>query len=620
MVYEKKEKKSGKGQSTRNNLIDLFNQQEERVVKLRELINEYKKDNDEEVGKEAQKLYAELKKADKEGIKKNTYFKSKEGREEFPNDKFKRFSHPGDKDGLKNNVKLFTSKGMNDIISKHIFEGSNFERPVLRGKKVGKINLQPKPKKAESKEPPMATPIGDKEEEEKAPEPDPAQVKTDQDPEEGIGAKQGTLSELKDDSAQQKQELEVLPEPVAPPPSPEFEEARKRMDDFILGINADQMISFAETYEAGKASENQKDHREKEVHAWSKMQDYLGDGWKSLPKEDVELMHHFFYSETLHQHPPEADAPGEPEVNNDTPEFTPQNMDDFTQADIDSMNIGDDPPSVAPPDPQQEALSQATEPNIPTTQQMPEFRQFNPTTQNVNIEIDDTSPAGTTSMPQPVGAYTSSNIMNSINFPTDEAQKMIEDRMRSKKTIEQLKEEIRAMHLIYDDDIPQFKKNPHLGQKEDALKSSDLQKVKAHHESMQNTIRNYYKTSDLKVGVILSAESFFGSNFAAHPNLAALTQPRMPEYDTSRVRAVQPGHEFDNAVAGETRVNRLGRNYKKPVKRNVPKVGQPTMAQNIKDPKQVPDVERPLFSQRGYRQRRVNTNVGMPIKLKVSKK
>ena len=42
MVYEKKEKKSGKGQSTRNNLIDLFNQQEEREVKLREIINEYK--------------------------------------------------------------------------------------------------------------------------------------------------------------------------------------------------------------------------------------------------------------------------------------------------------------------------------------------------------------------------------------------------------------------------------------------------------------------------------------------------------------------------------------------------------------------------------------------------
>jgi hypothetical protein len=73
-------------------------------------------------------------------------------------------------------------------------------------------------------------------------------------------------------------------------------------------------------------------------------------------------------------------------------------------------------------------------------------------------------------------------------------------------------------------------------------------------------------------------------------------------------------------VAGETRVNRLGRNYKKPVKRNVPKVGQPTMAQNIQDPKQLPDVERPLFSQRGFRQRRISNNIGLPIKLKVDKR
>jgi hypothetical protein len=464
---------------------------------------------------------------------------------------------------------------------------------------------------------------------------DPAQEKEDKDPEEGdlFGSKQGQTSEMKpDEKSKQKEELEILPEGeavAAPAPTPEgeaAEEALKRFDDFMVSTSIPRLEANTIAYEAGKASENVKDHREKETEAWAKMQTFLGDGWRDLEQDKQQIIFHHFYAEKLHNNPVEPDAPGEPEVNNDEPGFTPQNMEDFTQADFESLNV-EDPPEVQfnPLDPEQEALSKDnTKP--PTSQMdMPEFRQFNPTTQNVNIEIDDTSPSGsiganTGAIPEPVGAFTSSNILNSINFPTDEAQKMIEDRMRNRKTIEVLKEEIKAMHLIYDDDIPQFKKNPHLGQKEDALKSNDLNKVKAHHQSMQNTIRNYYKTSDLKVGVILSAESFYGSNYASHPNLAALTQPRLPEYETSRVRAVQPGHEFDNAVAGETRVNRLGRNYKKPVKRNVPKVGQPTMAQNIQDPKQLPDVERPLFSQRGFRQRRISNNIGLPIKLKVDKR
>jgi phage-related protein len=613
VVYEKKEY-SKNIKDSRTKLIKLFEEQDKRITKLRELINEYQKDKEQSVGIEAQELYKEIKQTDKDGIKRNTYFKSTEGRKEFPNDKYKRFSHPGGIDGLENNVKLFTTKrGMNDIIAKHLFEGSNFDRPTVRGKK---------------EDVPMATPVDEEEKEETKEE------------EGGVtmGTKQGDISELKeDDTAKQKQEMEVTatgsasesgaaPPPPVPGADKAKEVAKRRYDDFMKNTDPNVLLEASEAHDEGFRI-NDENHKAKEKGAFKKVIEFLGDGFHELEHPEKMNIFHYFYAKHTDENPPEADKPGVPEVNNDEPGFTPLDEPAITQEDIDSLNIEDDKiPEPDPIDPQQAAAAMAAD-NVPVTQMdMPEFRPFNPISNEMDIEIDDVSPAGGTMQgtvqgggAPPVGAFTSSNIMNSINFPTDEAQKMIEDRMRNKKDIEALKDEIRAMHLLYDDDIPQFKKNPHKQQKEDALASNDLNKVKAHHKSMQNTIRNYYKTSDLKVGVILSSEAFFGSNYASHPNLAALTQPRVPEYETSRVRAVKRGHEFDNAVSGETRVNRLGRNYRKPVTRNVPKVGGPTMATMIKEPKQVPDVERPLNSQRGYRQRRVSTNIGMPIILKTAK-
>jgi hypothetical protein len=134
---------------------------------------------------------------------------------------------------------------------------------------------------------------------------------------------------------------------------------------------------------------------------------------------------------------------------------------------------------------------------------------------------------------------------------------------------------------------------------------------------MQNMIRDYFKTSDLKVGVILSAESFYGTQHSAAPNLAALAQPRPFGAAPGNVRVSKPGHEFDNAVAGEVRVNRLGRNYRKPVSKNVPKVAVPPQPEQVFQPPVSRDVERPLTGQRGFRRRPYHRgNTGIPIILK----
>ena len=681
-IYGKKDKKTGKGQSGRNNLIDLFEESDKKLEELRKGILDYEKEPSRAKAKELDALHRELRKLENNRIKKNSYFQKEEGRKEFEKNEYKRFTHPGGFDGITDNTQLFNKltdnkvePKMNKILRDHLFSGSSFERPVKRVRGGGSASSDDKEEESKPSEGSSSTDQPKKEIEkilediETFQTPPQADERKDQvslevkkappDNLRGFGSKQDTSTKMIEHEKKEEkaaldqiekdfQEAEVQYDGTpALRINRQTKQAQDRMRDFLTGLNEDDVEAAAEVYEAGKSSENKLDHTEKEAHAFNKMKQHLGPGFKDIPQEQQQLMFKYYYAETHHSKRDdviESNQPNVPDVNNDSPNVESKTQKDtFTQEEIDSMFVDDSTEEQQQQDQQRAeaeaefteaqqssagGTAQATPPRPPNTQQdAPEFRQFNPQYTDLNIEIDDTSPSGTldpstqAAIPtSSTGAFTSSSILNSINFPTDEAQKLIEDRTRNKKSIEALKEEIKCMHLIYDDDIPSFKKNPHLGQKEDALKSNDINKVKAHHKSMQETIRNHYKTSDLKVGVILSAESFFGNSFAANPNLAALSQPRIPELNPSRVRAVKPGHEFDGALQGETRVNRLGRNYKKPVKRNVPKVGTGPTSQKIQEPKQVPDVEKPLFSQRGFRQRRINRNVGIPIVLKTGKR
>tara|TARA_R110000823_G_scaffold296115_1_gene416156 strand:+ start:1 stop:1389 length:1389 start_codon:yes stop_codon:yes gene_type:complete len=86
-----------------------------------------------------------------------------------------------------------------------------------------------------------------------------------------------------------------------------------------------------------------------------------------------------------------------------------------------------------------------------------------------------------------------------------------EDAQRSKMKIARLKEEIRALHLIYDNNIAKFRSNPHKGEKEDALKSNDVAVVRRHHKNMEVTIREYYRSGGgdtLQVGVIVPIDTY----------------------------------------------------------------------------------------------------------------
>ncbi len=621
-----------KGDTAKKNLAKLVKERDEMREEIISLINDAKdldpKEKKEQFEK-ASALYTKLRKHESNKIKKNQHFNTPEGKKGL-----KRYTPAGD------TKVLVDKKGkLKEDLFKILNEGTIFTGKApgksIRGKKdsgdgagAGSADVS-NTTSVGSAETADTNVAEDPDFDELSPPKEPTPPKKAE-PKETFGQKEDKTSKL------QEEEVSPAGAPVGPPDDVmtegQISDARIHMRDWLNNLKDEEVDSWAEVYEAGVSSDSPADHLEKQQRAFALLKMHLGPGYEALPKEQLDLMFKWYYA-TGHVDDPEtveAAQPTEPDINNDGPGATPQNADEaFTQDDINNLTIEDEgPPIVPPPDVSNNPAAQSTTFSDRTTQQdAPEFQPFNPPENNVNIEIDDTGAGPPVGSGIPVSGglpganmMTSSSLLNSMSFPTDAAQKLVEDRMRQKKGIEALKEEIRAMHLIYDDDIPSFKKQPHVGQKNDALKSNDIKVVRAHHKSMQDTIRNYYKTSDLKVGVILSAEGFFGGGAGMNPNLAALSQARVPELGGS-VRVSKPGHEFDNAVAGQTRVNRLGRNYKKPVSRNVPKVGTGPTATNLKEMPQTDDVERPFRSQRGFRQRRINSNIpGLKVVLKTGKK
>lgn len=79
--------------------------------------------------------------------------------------------------------------------------------------------------------------------------------------------------------------------------------------------------------------------------------------------------------------------------------------------------------------------------------------------------------------------------------------------------IEEAKRRIRALHQVFDSMIKAFREKPHTKDRDDALKSSDPKKVKAHLLSMLKKVRDYYagSTKGLKVGVIVPADQLIGA-------------------------------------------------------------------------------------------------------------
>ena len=121
-----------------------------------------------------------------------------------------------------------------------------------------------------------------------------------------------------------------------------------------------------------------------------------------------------------------------------------------------------------------------------------------------------------------------------------------EDTQRSKMNIARLKEEIRALHLIYDNNIDKFRSNPHKADKDDALKSDKVEVVRKHHKDMEVAIREYYRSGGgdtLQVGVIVPIDTYLQQYLSGgKPNEQAIAKAPTRTVGKEGTTSVGLGH------------------------------------------------------------------------------
>ncbi len=212
------------------------------------------------------------------------------------------------------------------------------------------------------------------------------------------------------------------------------------------------------------------------------------------------------------------------------------------------------------------------------------------------------------------------NILNQFEQNTDDAGQMIEDKLRSKKKIDQLKMEIKCFHQIYEELIKGFKTKEHQEDYKKVLETNNIEAVRQHHAMMSKMIRAYYKTSSLRLGVIMSAESVFGGQVGNIPSMMGSFGIGMPvQRSTGKnpklIDRRKGKDRFSNATAGEKQVIRGGVNAKKAVRQAIPRdIDKSAYRSKIDYPDyNIDDAFRP----RSYIRKRVYVNPD--VKLKVSK-
>ena len=220
-----------------------------------------------------------------------------------------------------------------------------------------------------------------------------------------------------------------------------------------------------------------------------------------------------------------------------------------------------------------------------------------------------------------------SDVLSQLEPQSEVASKLAEDKKRRRKDVERLIKEINCFHLVYDDYIPLFRSKEHNKAKDDAIESKDRDKLIKHHLMMSNAIRQYYKTADLRVGVIMSAESMFGqsvsnlitghmqSGGAALPNAIGIN--KFLPGTTGGPRFIPKGSDpVKGAIAGNVNIRRGGRNTKRPVARFVPKSGVSAEPTDIPEVTPVVDAPMPYVFQTGVRSRRQYRDPQLKLKTK----
>lgn len=187
-----------------------------------------------------------------------------------------------------------------------------------------------------------------------------------------------------------------------------------------------------------------------------------------------------------------------------------------------------------------------------------------------------------------------------------------ENKQRGKASIKRLKEEIRAYHLVYDNNIKEFRENPHKKDKEDALKSDKIEVVRAHHKKMEEKIREYYRSGDadsLNVGVIIPIDTYLQQYLSRSTPQVSNIPPPMPSATTGgsagathrHQHLTKKGHDpFGHSIAAGTYYQRGGiQTYKQqPVANHTIRIKGAVGKATIQDPKVYVDAPMNNFLQR----------------------
>ena len=155
----------------------------------------------------------------------------------------------------------------------------------------------------------------------------------------------------------------------------------------------------------------------------------------------------------------------------------------------------------------------------------------------------------------------------------DRAKESMEQKHRESLSVQQLKQEIEALHSVYDSLIPEFKKGDHQRQKASAMASGRPEALRQHLENMMASVRRYYTQGGMRVGVIISRDAFMsmqGGQAGAMGGGGGMSVPATSQQ--SGLTITKHGQsKFRPAVRNE-QVMRGGINTKKTLDNFIPKV------------------------------------------------
>ena len=219
-------------------------------------------------------------------------------------------------------------------------------------------------------------------------------------------------------------------------------------------------------------------------------------------------------------------------------------------------------------------------------------------------------------------------ILDQLEPQTETAQRLLEDKKIRSYDIETLKSEIRSFHLIYDDEIKALREPQHKEDLKKALASNDIEIVRNHNKIMRDYVRKYYKYADLRIGVVMSAESLFGQSvsnlISGHLQTGSGGFPSALDklLPTGMVRSgnqtiTKKGvKKLSSAVTGNVSIRRGGVNTHKAINKYIPKSAPDLTPQQLGQFEPVVDAPYPYVFRTGIRARRQIRNPELVLKTK----